>query len=158
MRYDRRATGRKAGKPQTLEILGGGHGFVLVDLDTPIPRPDPIWLAGQLAERGVQCEFPGCGQQAVNYIELPDVWTPFVCKSHEVAVTNHNARLRSQMRKLVMDAMLDEILLTSFDKPRRWENSPDIMGEIERPLRPDAGKPAVVAPTVTFRRPKLGQN
>ena len=168
-KFNRRATGRPIGKFQTLHIEGGGHGFVLVDLDVPIPRPDPVWLQQALAQRGVECEYPRCTEPAVTYIELPKVSTPFLCKGHELACTHGISSFRVQTRRTIMDAMLDEILLTGYGKERRWENPPDITARLALPLAPSkkpepktlrmaepkANKPATIT---TFNRPKLGQN
>lgn len=169
-RFSRPRRGRPIGKPQTLEIEGGGYGFVLVDLDTPHPRPDPVWLKEQLALREVECEFPRCEDLAVTFVVLQNPWVPFVCKLHELACTHHIASFRIQAVRTIADAMLDEILLTNFDKPRRWENPPNIGARMNLPLapagrpsrsttlrvgEPKASKPATIT---TFNRPKLGQN
>lgn len=152
---DRRLTGRPTGKSQVREIEGGGHGFVLVDLDLPIPRPDPVWLQEQLAQRGIECEYPGCPSPAVTYLQLPKVYTPFLCRAHELACTSNISSFRARARQVVMDAMLDELLLTSFNKPRRWENPPDVTAQMRLPLAPSSQPKAVIP---TFNRPKLGQN
>ena len=162
---DRHRVGRPLGKFQTLHIEGGGHGFVLVDLDTPIPRPDPIWLQQQLAHREVECEYPGCTDLAVTYIELPRVHTPFVCKSHELGCTHHISEYRVRTRRVLMDAMLDEILLTGYGRRIDRDNPPNVSDRMNLPLvaapapRPtpirDPHQPVTIT---TFNRPKLGQN
>lgn len=166
-RFNTSRRGRPVGKPQTLTIEGGGHGFVLVDLDQPHPRPDPTWLKEQLAERQVECEFPRCTELAVTFVVLQNPWAPFVCKAHELACTHQITAYRTQAVRTIADAMMDEILLTNFNKPRRWENESNIADQMNLPLAP-SGRPAEVIRVPqpeakwegmpTFNRPKLGQN
>lgn len=137
-------------KNQDTEVIGGGA--VLVDLNQPIPRPDPKWLVLKLIAEDVKCEYPACDSGAFTFLQLGK-HAPFVCIHHGEMLLSPNRTIRTAAVDEIIHAMLHEITLVAFGK------TVNPVARMRRQVREPLVARGVALPvlSVTFNRPKLGQ-
>lgn len=124
----------------------GGRGWRLPDLNIPLPSPDEAWLAAQLAERGVGCDYPDCTAQAVGLV-LVRRHVPFVCAYHKMICTTGKKSLMRQAQTELAQAALQAILDTTYGTTTR------ITTVVEQLLQPLPG-PAALSPRTKKTAPK----